>query len=316
MSGRKYGQFGLEALENRRLLSASLRGIDQIIISQQFSAQITSRGTLVILGSSLNDVIGVKLGRGTVVVTGRDGAGALVRTFDASQVKRIRVEGGAGDDHLGISGDVGRHCTLVGGTGNDTLGGNAGDILIGCGGNDKLVARQEALPNFVQIIPSNSDFANGATAQSLNTPLEGPSVLRGGNGRDILVGGAGDTLIGGAGNDRLHVLPLAPTVEASNAVLPAKIAPEGPALLAGGGGDDTLIADASDSVIGGTGNDLAIEHVYYGVISDPPLNPSPPVHLADDLPAYARQQFGDRASGVEQFDVSIDPQPQGILYAD
>ena len=124
-----------------------------------------------------------------------------------------------------------------------------------------------------------------------------PATLVGGEGNDTLVGTAGNVLIGGGGNDKLHLQPLMPSVEAANAVLPAMVSPNGPGVLSGGAGRDTLVADSSDSVIGGSGEDVVIQHIYYGV--DEGDNTLP--HLADDTSAYARSQFGERASGIELF---------------
>lgn len=120
-------------------------------------------------------------------------------------------------------------------------------------------------------------------------------TLVGGAGDDALHGSTGDTLIGGSGNDKL-VIAASPIPATQDGLFdPGVIVafPEGNALLVGGTGNDTLVADGSDTVVGGAGNDLALwvnnSRTMYDLI-----NPDPP--------AFARGIWGERASGIEQFD--------------
>jgi Ca2+-binding RTX toxin-like protein len=203
MSGRKNGQFGLEALENRRLLSAASPPLNtppgDLPVPLTINAHVTSRGTLVIDGTNFGDVIGVKLGRGTVVVTSRSGnVPGSTLTFDGGQVKRILVEAGEGSDRVGIASDIGRACTLAGGGGNDTLVGSAGDTLIGGHGNDKLVA-QTVLQS--QAVLLTNSATNRPTSTLLESPPGPPSLLSGGEGKDVLVAGDQDIVVGGRGVD-------------------------------------------------------------------------------------------------------------------
>jgi Ca2+-binding RTX toxin-like protein len=72
--------------------------------------------------------------------------------------------------------------------------------------------------------------------------------------------------------------------------------PQGPALLSGGAGNDTLVSGAADSVVGGQGDDLAILKLAT-FFSSPPADPA----------AFARDAWDGRASGIEDFDVIQKP---------
>jgi Ca2+-binding RTX toxin-like protein len=115
---------------------------------------------------------------------------------------------------------------LNGGDGNDTLfGGGGNDELIGGLGDDILVGDDSGVPLGFQ----GDDFLDGG---------DGDDSLEGNGGNDWLVGGRGvDVLSGGAGDDVLE-------------------GGEGADLLLGGDGIDTLIADSSDEVDGGAGDDV------------------------------------------------------------
>ncbi len=88
--------------------------------------------------------------------------------------------------------------------------------------------------------------------------------LDGGAGNDTIDGSAGDTLIGGSGNDKL-VIPIVPPIFASGeTIVPANF--EGPAMLMGGAGNDTLVAGDADHVTGGSGHDTAKVLAYFTVV--------------------------------------------------
>lgn len=156
-----------EQLETRRLLSAAISVKD---------------GTLLLRGSSRNDEILVdsipanRTASGVaeihLVLNGRH------RTLLAANVKRIRVETGAGDDAVVLGtddfaiGDVAAFHNTVPAT---LLGGAGNDRLIGGDGNDSI--------------------SGGAGLDSIS----------GGAGNDTLQGDAGaDQLLAGMGKDSLH----------------------------------------------------------------------------------------------------------------
>jgi Ca2+-binding RTX toxin-like protein len=166
-----------EQLESRRFLSASL-GAD---------------GLLTVTGTGGSDHIRViehtvthhhhdhAAHRQVVVVENHS-----VQAFDADQVVRVAVDGGAGNDLI-VAAHLSKPAVLVGGAGNDVLfGGTNNDSLSGGAGGDILYG--------------------GA----------GDDTLNGGTGRDRLYGGAGDDVLvaldgefdyvnGGIGHDRALV---------------------------------------------------------------------------------------------------------------
>ena len=162
-------------------------------------------------------------------------------TLTGNAVNNI-LDGGAGADL--ITGGAGND-TLVGGAGNDRLYGDAGaDALTGGAGNDTLVGGS-----------GNDRLAGSAGADSL-TGGDGNDTLMGGSGNDRLAGNAGadrleggegnDTLMGGSGNDTLHG-------DNGNDSLSGG---EGNDSLSGGEGNDTLYGDnGNDTLVGASGND-------------------------------------------------------------
>lgn len=98
-------------------------------------AALTSRGTLVVNGSSGADRIGLvvdSLGRVVVDVNG------IVRRFQREDVQRVQVNGYEGADVISLDPDV-PGGTLDGGAGNDTItGSNGSDMLLGGSGADRL----------------------------------------------------------------------------------------------------------------------------------------------------------------------------------
>jgi Ca2+-binding RTX toxin-like protein len=110
-----------EAMETRRLMSSTL-GTD---------------GTLTITGTAGNDVISLVRNQTTLTLTDNN----QVRTFPASQVTRIGVTLGAGNDQFSASWNVTQPVTVSGGLGNDTLsGGGAPDVLAGDENDDIIFA--------------------------------------------------------------------------------------------------------------------------------------------------------------------------------
>jgi Ca2+-binding RTX toxin-like protein len=161
--------------------------------------------------------------------------------------------GGSGNDTL--TGDANAN-SLDGGAGDDILiGGAAADALIGGAGID-TASYANAIAGVVANLAAsagNTGDAAGDTYTTIEnltgsaladtlTGSAGVNVLDGGAGNDILDGGAGnDTLIGGTGNDTL-------------------IGGAGADALAGGSGDDTYVVDNAGDVVTeslGAGTDLA-----------------------------------------------------------
>jgi len=140
-------------------------------------AVLAADGTLVVNGTNSNNTISLSLVSGSVKAT----VDGVSKSFVATSVKRISVNGLSGDDNITIGAGV-RGSSVDAGAGNDTVtGGTSNDTLSGGDGNDHL---------------------NGG---------DGNDWLRGGNGKDALNGNAGndrldggndvDVMLGGAGND-------------------------------------------------------------------------------------------------------------------
>ncbi len=199
-------------------------------------------------------------GHGDNVIEGGDGADVLTfglgfdyadyRSDTAGVLADIRAYIAAGGHAQGDAW-LDRPEGLMGGAGNDSLGGSeAGNRILGRGGNDYVSAY------------GGDDTVEGG---------DGHDSLEGGLGADALSGGAGDdvlsdnedlllltaaddasddTLSGGAGNDRLLARSGADLLDGG----------DGQDTLAGGAGDDTLTGDAGDdSLDGGTGTgDVAV----------------------------------------------------------
>lgn len=188
--GTQSGLF--EALEERRLLSASI---------------LIKGGTLIVTGTPRADAI---------IVSNRQANGAVpptptlfvtvngrTRQLDPAGIRRVRVEAGAGDDVVTMS-DIffGPHpgrpelydeslpSTILGGAGNDNLGGgSAADYISGGPGNDFIAGGvgDDTLDG-----DGNSDTIGGN---------EGKDLMRGGTGDDRFIMDETDRADGGDGTD-------------------------------------------------------------------------------------------------------------------
>lgn len=139
-------------------------------------------GILTINGSNVDDKISLDERSLGVLVTIN---GKLLNRVLASQVTKIVVNAGEGNDSIKISSNIKRETLLNGGDGNDSIWGGAGcDVIYGGRGNDRL-------------------YGN-----------DGNDQLYGEDGDDILDGGKGsDSHSGGLGLDTLFVSRSADTWE-------------------------------------------------------------------------------------------------------
>jgi len=194
----------VETLEQRRMLSVS--------------SSLSRGGTLDVEGTRRSDTITLtKTSDGHIDVS-VNGVHAM---YSAKGVKRVLVNGGKGNDDVGISnasGGIAAPRSVIGGAGDDTLvGGKGSDSIEGDAGDDSIDGRE------------GNDTESGG---------DGADTLDGGNGDDSLDGGIGDDHEdGGAGNDHL-------TGGDDNDSLD------------GGDGTDSVNGDnGNDDVDGGTGTD-------------------------------------------------------------
>jgi len=255
----------IESLETRRMYAAAPTGAaygnTDVLISASapgVTAHVTKNGTLVIQGTSKNDTISLSTTAPTnvaVAVTGTVNAsngvaaglvylrgntkgqtGDVSIGYDLSLVKRVQIEGGAGNDDIRLGIDVKLKATILGGKGNDVLiGGPLGDSISGGAGNDSIsAAAQQAV--FASVAPYGSArlisrtltpvtedqpnlggklFIPGAQKQpttlvrfvNLSTQMErqdSADLLEGNAGDDTIRSGVGpDTVNGGTGADTL-----------------------------------------------------------------------------------------------------------------
>jgi Ca2+-binding RTX toxin-like protein len=142
-------------------------------------------------GGSGNDTLGGGGGPDTLI----GGPGLdTADYFNRSAAVNVNLSAAGGDGEVGenddVAGDIER---VVGGSGNDTLGGNgAANNLLGGPGNDTLNGG------------GGFDFLSGGAGNDTLNGGDDTDVINGDDGNDLLNGGAGaDTLSGGAGDDQL-----------------------------------------------------------------------------------------------------------------
>jgi Ca2+-binding RTX toxin-like protein len=166
------------------------------------------------------------------------------------------ILGGTGNDEL--NGGYGAD-TLEGGEGADTLyGGQDDDVLLGDAGNDELhggngddelSGGDDADDIFGD---SGTDMLSGGAGDDVLHGGSGDDTLSGDVGNDVLFGdGGSDTLNGGVGNDELYG-----TGELSGGEGDDYLGGQG--LLDGGSGNDELHGQGSDTLLGGSGDDILI----------------------------------------------------------
>jgi Ca2+-binding RTX toxin-like protein len=230
-------------------------------------------------------------GRGDDLVAGGGGRDTVTYAYEVNPIY-ADLQGDGGDGTLfeddTIDADVE---TLIGGLGNDELGGNAGaNTLVGGEGDDVL--RGGLGPDVLDGGPGAGDVVDyedrGARvvvdldaepgddgAAGEGDTLTGFEGIFGGSGDDRLVGSAADDILrGGPGSDELVGLAGIDLVDYSEraedlvADLDAEAADDGAPGeadtiaadvedLAGGGGDDLLFGNGdANSIAGGAGNDV------------------------------------------------------------
>ncbi|WP_166820008.1 calcium-binding protein [Thalassoroseus pseudoceratinae] len=219
-----------------------------------------------VLGSRGDDHMVLRqLGPQFFVVDLLNEAGEVTRqtTFTLpSDVERLALEGGTGDDRIEVGHGVTRNVVLIGGAGNDFLLGGAGrDWLIGddiadsslYGNRSPRAAVQPVFKPTLGTSDGNDVLDGGAGDDVLEGGLgsdylngcEGNDTLYGQDGEDFLYGGEGrDNQYGGAGDDYL---------EAGEGLLGDLLYGEdGNELMVGGAGADVLSGgDGQDRLFGG-----------------------------------------------------------------
>jgi Ca2+-binding RTX toxin-like protein len=179
----------IDALESRRLLSATLE----------------ATRTLVINGTPGNDILSVDLDLGPqkeerLRVTEN---GVVTGTFTKADVTDMLIFCGDGDDHVRIGSggfknsfaSVDTPTQVDGGNGNDQIEGGAGNDSLSGGGGDDFITGY-----------AGDDFVDGGDGNDTIVVHIGRDTVFGGAGDDQLNGqetGLGSTFDGGDGNDQI-----------------------------------------------------------------------------------------------------------------
>jgi Ca2+-binding RTX toxin-like protein len=237
----------VEALETRTLLSATL-------VNGVLYVEGTRRADVIDFSFKLNDP-------GHIVVGINHG---IPFGFRASQVKRIVVNCGLGDDlvnrnpNAALPNEVDKPTTIIGGPGFDGISGNKGDNLID--GQDGGAS--------ITTFDGNDTIIGGDGDDSV-VAGDGNNVITGGDGRDVLTGGRGnDSISGGAGVDSLEGGGGRDTLRGDANADHLSIAGGVGGILEGGRGDDTLIGNSTSSLFGNAGIDTFFTPVVR-LVKDP-----------------------------------------------
>jgi pimeloyl-ACP methyl ester carboxylesterase len=166
------------------------------------SVGITPAQTMIVPGTSGNDVIDVQAINGDTTVS----LNGALSSFGTDPISRINVMGGAGNDLVTVGPGVGP-ADVFGGPGGDTVtcANSAGDTIYGGKGADSLTGG------------SGDDSIGGGAGDDTILGGLGADTLYGGAGDNQIFGGRGDdlifaavganTVVGGAGDNTAHVDP-------------------------------------------------------------------------------------------------------------
>lgn len=204
----------IQALENRRMLSATMTGTTLKVTGTSGADAITLEKSQASIKASIgSDTATYSLSIITrIIVSGLGGNDTI--NVKGSFNKRIIISGGEGDDTIygsnrpeQIHGDLGND-VIFGGAGNDTINGDAGDDLLYGGYGDDTV--KGGIGNDTLAGDDEDVLAFDSKARK---QVYGDDLLIGGEGDDWLISGIGnarmkdpcgnDTLIGEAGADIL-----------------------------------------------------------------------------------------------------------------
>lgn len=234
-----------------------------------------------------------------------DGSDELIFGFNGNDL----LAGNGGDD------------LLVGDNGDDTLTGGAGsDILLGAAGNDQLDGGPQ--DDFL-VGGAGDDVLAGGAGDDVLVGMGGDNRMDGGAGNDILIGLTPDRLRPGATLDDLdsdefltEVQQKFGTLSAAlqNRLLANALSFEGGLSadrMLGGAGNDTLVGDRGDVMIGGEGAD------QFGALAPTvALDPSDPafgqvVRIEDYVPGTDRIEVLFEGSGAAN--VTVAAQGSGVV---
>lgn len=224
------------------------------------------------------------------------------------------ISGGAGDELIvGFNGNDllagnGGDDLLVGDNGDDTLTGGAGmDALLGGAGNDLLDGGAQM---DVLLGGAGNDTLSGGAGDDALVGMGGDNTMDGGDGNDILVGVRPDRLQPGAALEDLDADEFLTEAQKEFGILSEALQKrleanlrsfeEGPSAdnMLGGAGNDTLIGDRGDVMIGGEGADRFSALV-------PTLVPTAAVDPADPTAGQV-VRIEDYVPGTDRIEVLVE----------
>lgn len=212
-----------------------------------------------------------ELHAGVAKIEGNGGLGNDVIQIAKGVTAELYLEGGAGNDLI-MAGDHGG--IILGGDGDDELGGLDGLLVIGGGaGNDVIHGGRQADiitagdGNDVVFGHGGDDYINGDLGNDLLFGGAGNDELLGGNGDDDLRGEAGNDRIlgldgndfvhGGAGDNELYGGDGDDFITTSESVPGNGVLRDGANLVEGDAGNDIILAGSgADRIFAGSGNDF------------------------------------------------------------
>jgi len=183
-----------------------------------------------------HETIGITLTSGTSYTIGTTATVTGTISNDDGDPNNNELIGGSGNDSLG---GLAGNDTIIGNAGNDTLNGGAGvDSLIGNAGNDTYI-----IDDLNDVIVENANEGTDTVQTSINFDLTATNLenitLLGTDNLNATGNGFNNTLIGNDGNNLLQGL-------AGNDNLDGKA---GNDTLVGGAGNDTYTIDAGDTIV-------------------------------------------------------------------
>ncbi|WP_075085500.1 N-acetylmuramoyl-L-alanine amidase [Mariniblastus fucicola] len=234
--------------------------------------------TVFVIGSEGSDTIKIfDRGPQLEVLGELNGQAESSQRFELSDVSRVRVYSGDGNDHVTSQSQTVPLEAWLGDGDDRAVGSLLGDYLLGQSGDDTIYGRD------------GDDRINAGP---------GTNQVFGGFGNDHLAGGSGDDLIyGDLGNDTIHGL-------AGNDRLYGQ---SGNDLISGGAGDDQIWGGDDDDevyglygmdlIIGGLGSDSLFgsqdSDEIYGSPGDDWLDGGPGIDLLDGGPGDDREVNGE-----------------------
>ena len=190
----------------------SLDDMKQRIIAEQAAkgVNISADDIEVISGSGKDDSISVTSGEGGSITVDVNGT---TKTYTAEEAERLIIDGAAGDDMIRVADDVAANLHIMGGKGDDTIYGGAGnDYIVDDYGHNEI--RAGAGDDIIKMaglgkrgfLEAAGDLFTGQW-DITNTVYggEGNDTIYSGKSRDTIYGeGGSDVIYSGAGDDEIY----------------------------------------------------------------------------------------------------------------